>query len=113
MKHGPVPGGAYDIVKVARGDGGYWPDLPIQACFRVEGHSIYPQRQPNLDLFSDSDVECLEAAIEVYGNMPFDRLRELSQDAAYNAAGPDDFIPFETLVRSLPDGELLLDYLTQ
>lgn len=113
MKHGPVPSGAYDIVKVARGESGYWPELPLQEWFNVDGHDIQPQRDPNLDFLSESDIECLDIAIKAYGNLPFSELKQHSHDEAYEAAVRDDFIPLEALVKSLPDGDLLLDYLTQ
>lgn len=111
MKHGPVPSGAYDIIKVARGDGGYWPGLPIQDWLKVEGHQITSLRAPNLEMLSETDLECLKAAIERYGHLPFGKLKKLSHDEAYQAARQDDYIPVEAIIASLPDGETLLDYL--
>jgi len=111
MSHGPVPSGAYDLVKYARGDGFCPVDLPVNEAFAVQGYTIIPHREANLDLLSESDLECLDAAIGRYGHLPFSRLRKLSHDAAFKSADQNDFIPLEAIAKSLPDGELLLDYI--
>jgi len=112
MSHGPVPSGAYDLVKYAREDGFRWVNIPIEDTFSVQGHSIIPYRRANLDLLSESDIECLDAAIAQIGRLSFKELRALChEDAAYKAADENDFIPLEAIVETLPDGKLLLDYL--
>jgi uncharacterized phage-associated protein len=112
MSHGAVPSGAYDLIKYARGDGLCWSSIPIEEAFTVQGYNIVPHRRANLDLLSESDVECLDAAIAQYGHLSFRKLRAICHnDAAYKAADENDVIPLEAIVRTLPDGELLLDYL--
>lgn len=112
MRHGPVPSGVYDLIKCARGDGFYDPDVDIAGAFRVEGNSIIPCRRPNLDLLSESDKECLDAAIERYGHLSFAELKKLSHsERAFKDSDENDFIPVEAIARSLPEGKLLLDYL--
>ncbi len=111
MREGPVPSGAYDLVKYARGDGLCWLNIPIEEAFSVQGYSIVPHRRANLDLLSESDIECLDAAIKGYGHLSFGELKKRSHDKAYEAADQNDFIPLEAIVKTLPDGELLLDYL--
>lgn len=113
MEHGPVPSGAYDLVKNARGDSCCFPHLQVPDAFKVDSsYNIMPRRKPNLDLLSESDRECLDAAISRYGHMPFPQLREIShQERAHQEADENDFISLETLVQDLPDGEDLLEYL--
>jgi len=111
MRHGPVPSGTYDLIKYARGDGFCWEDAPITEAFAIQGRTIVPHRKANLDFLSQSDIECLDAAIEQYGQLSFGQLRELSHDNAFRASDENDFIPVEALVRTLPNGNLLLDYL--
>ena len=111
MSHGPVPSGAYDIVKYARGDGYCLSDIPIGGAFAVQDNDIVPHRAADRDLLSESDVECLDWAIAAYGHLSFGELRRLSHDAAYEAADRNDLIPLQAIVRSLPDGELLADFL--
>ena len=104
--------GTYDIVKHARGDGLFCtPGLPIADSFEVRGNELVPLRKASLDLLSESDIECLDQAIRVYGRLSFSVLKERSHDQAYRAADRNDFISLESLATSLPDGESLLKHL--
>lgn len=112
MSHGPVPSNIYDLVKYVRGDGFCVTDLPVHEAFRMEGYSIVPLRAPRLDLLSESDVECLTSAIEELGHLHFLELQKRShREQAFQEADRNDFMSVEGIARSLPDGELLLDYL--
>jgi uncharacterized phage-associated protein len=112
MRHGPVPSAMYDLAKYARGDGFCGVDLPINEAFAVQGNTIIPHREANLDLLSESDIECLDAAIKEYGGLSFSKLKRLSHDAAFTSADQNDIIPLEAIVKSLPNSDLLLDYIT-
>jgi uncharacterized phage-associated protein len=113
MKEGPVPSGAYDIIKTVRGDAIFQlTGLHLEDAFHMDGNFIVPHRKPNMELISESDIECLNAAIEKYGHMPFGQLKQLShQEKAYQAADPNDFMSFDTIVESLPSGKDLMEYL--
>ena len=111
MRLGPVPSGAYDLIKAARGDGFCRAAIPVTEAFAIEGHAIVARRKPALDLLSDSDMECLDSALDEYEDMSFDQLKSLSHDDAWRSADENDFIPLEAIARSLPNGNLLLDYL--
>jgi uncharacterized phage-associated protein len=112
MKLGPVPSGAYDLVKSARGDGWSWP-ISVSDSFTVQddNKTIVPLRKVNLDLLSESDIECLNVSIEKYGHLSISDLIKISHDSAYNAADPNDYIPLEEIVKSLPSKVELLEYL--
>ena len=113
MKHGPVPSGAYDMIKLTRED---WPceaDSQIAEVLTMSGNTITPSREPNLEVLSPSEVESLDFAIENYGSLPFGMLQDLSyKEAAFREADENDFISMEALAKSLSDGELLWDCLT-
>ena len=112
MRLGPVPSGAYDLIKNARGGGYCWADFPIPDEFIVDGNCIRPHRQANLDLLSESDVECLDIALQKYGHLSLGQLKALShQEKPYKEADENDFIPLEAIARSFPEGEELLEYL--
>lgn len=112
MKHGPVPSGAYDIMKAVRGDGTCGVEEEAQAAFTVEGqHDVVPRREANEALFSDSDLECLHEAIQRYGNLSFKALTDLSHDAAWDSADENDMIELEQIIATLPDGASLLEHL--
>jgi uncharacterized phage-associated protein len=112
MRYGPVPSGAYDLVKSEREDVGCWTGFAKPDAFTVVGNDIVPKRAAKLDLLSESDRECLDAALKKYGHLPFGALVEIShQDKAYKAADENDFIPLEVIVGNLPNGDALLEYL--
>jgi uncharacterized phage-associated protein len=112
MKHGPVPSGAYDILKHVRGDGLACSVPHAKESFRVENDKlIVPLKDANLDLLSDSERESLDAAIVKYGTMSFGQLTSLSHDKAWDFADENEFIEVEQIVATLPDSETLLDHL--
>lgn len=112
MSHGPVPSGAYDIIKCIRGDGVcWWADRPIERAFDVQGNHLAPLREAKLEFLSESDIECLDAAIKEYGSLSFGDLKKLSHDSAFHSADQNDTISVEAIARSLPEGDLLLEYL--
>jgi len=114
MKHGPVPSGTYDILKFVRGDEIAFPCAIPHAkdSFRVDnGKSIIPSRDANLELLSESEKECLDAAIAKYSDMPFGQLTDISHDKAWESADENDFIEIEQIVATLPDSKTLLDHL--
>ena len=112
MKHGPVPSEIYDMMKDVRGDGfsEHW--QTARESFKVEGKAtVVPCRVPDLEVFSDSDLECLKEAIKTYGHLDFTRLTELSHDAAWQATDDNDMIDLEQIVATFPDGPALLEHL--
>jgi len=115
MKEGPVPSGAYDLVKFARGDGWYTFSRDVQEALDVRDRiTLVPRRKANIDLLSESDIQCLDNAIRKYGHMSFGRLKKLShRDGAYRRADRNDFISLEEIIKTLPDGELLREHLLE
>lgn len=113
MNNGPVPSGAYDIVKHIRGDGYAHFDDCFAESFELQGNKICPLKEPELDLLSDSDIECLNEAIKEYGHLSFGKLKNLSHDEAFKSADQDDFISLEAITGTLEDGDLLLKHLQE
>ncbi len=111
LQHGPVPSLAYDIVKQVRGDGSYVAP-GAEEYLSMNGTDIIAHRDPDIDLLSESDVECLDEAIEQYGNMSFPQLREIShEDEAFQSADQNGFMSLVTVAKSLPNSDELLEYL--
>ena len=114
MKHGPVPNGTYNILKVARGDG-FAPssvlNLINQAFVVINKFLVKPLRAVAIDYFSDSDLECLDNTIHQYGHLPFNQLIDLSHDSAWQAANENECIDLEKIVATLTHADHLLDYL--
>ena len=109
MPLGPVPSHTYDLMKEAVKSSA----LP----FTVNGCSVIPKREANLDVFTESDVESLNKSIELYGKVPFWKRNQDSHDDAYNAAWQSRGecksvrIPIESIAHLLQDADELIDYL--
>ena len=112
MKHGPVPSGTYDIMKAVRGDGACELASEAEKAFGVRGsYDVVPRRDPDADVFSESDIECLNESIKRYGNLSFKELTRLSHDEAWDAVDENDIIELEQIIATLPDGKALLEHL--
>lgn len=113
MKHGPVPSGAYDIIKCVRDGPTRFFNLPGAAdAFSVQNdRDIVALRDADQDALSDSERACLDDAIERYGRLPFGRLTEVSHDDAWESADENDTIAVEAIARTVSDSTELLDYL--
>lgn len=114
MSHGPVPSAAYTLVKYARGDETWNMPASFETGFQVkkEGrkYHIIPVRQANTEFLSEAIIECLDSAISKYGKLSFSQLKEISHDEAYQSADENDFISLHAIINTLPDSEMLLDY---
>ncbi len=112
MRLGPVPSGVYDLVKYVRGDGFCSIGSLAKEAFSMREDDIIPHREADREFLSESDMECLDGAVAQYGPLTFGELKDLShKDKAFEEADQNDFMTLETIIRTLPDGELLLDYL--
>lgn len=124
MEFGPVASGSYDLLKAARGDRTRW--IPKEYIDLVEGAmaveasaAVRPLRDPNLELLSAADVQCIDEAIERWGNMSFAERTRVSHDSAYECAraialerGSDAF-PMSAIeiAKTLENSELVLQAL--
>lgn len=114
MEHGPVPSGTYDLIKDVRDHRVNSPHYDhANASFQVQGRKVTPIRPVDEDLFSDSDILCLQEAINVYGTQSFEQLKRKTHDAVWESADLNGEIAVEDLIRSLSNGDLLLDYLKE
>lgn len=110
MKEGPVPSNAYDLLKLATKE-------PVNGLL-VKGNQIVSLRDPDLDLLSESDIECLDQIILVYGHVPnWFRARDAHDDAwkkSWEKRGSKKSIkmPVESIAKLLADSNELVDYLS-
>lgn len=86
LDHGPVPQGAYDILKFVRGStkGGFELER-ARRLINLQGNAIETARDADTDVFSKTDLECLDEAIKAAGWLSFQELKDLTHDAAYKA----------------------------
>lgn len=112
MDAGPVPSAAYDIVKLVGGRAA----LPIEApgaadAMSADKYKIYPKRDADLDLFSQSDLISFERGIEQVRDKDFGQIRDESHGAAYKKADPNGEIAIEDIAAELSDGAKIVAHL--
>ena len=118
MRHGPVPSAIYNLLKAAAGR--QEPLIPAQfyelvsQSLKVENRfRVLPLREPNVELLSASQRECLDESIKVNGKLSFERLTAKSHDAAWKSAGENDLIEVRAIAKTLPNAKQVLAYLEE
>lgn len=110
MRYGPVPSYAYDVFKDVCGNGSSIPRITAKGAFIVDNESIIPEREPDLDDFSESDIECIDQVIEEYGSQSFPALTTASHDDAWRDADLNGEISTRSIINSLPNGDKILEF---
>lgn len=110
MEEGATPSNAYDLLKeVAQAPMGE---------LQVKENQVIALRDANLDYLSESDVECLDQIINIYGKVPnWARAKEAHDDAwkkAWDKRGTKRSvsIPVESIATLLADPDDLISYLS-
>lgn len=110
MEEGATPSGVYDLLK----DVAQTPNSEI----RIEGNDIIPLREPNADYLSESDIDCLDRIINIYGKVPnWRRAIDAHDDAwreSWDKRGNKKSIriPIESIAKLLADSDNLIDFLS-
>jgi uncharacterized phage-associated protein len=112
MQYGPVPTHIYAIFRDAL------PNDAIEEAIEIrQERHVIARRAANLDLLSDSDIECLDKAIAMYGDAPMWRRTEDSHDEAWKSAwekrGERGSVemPLESIAAMFDNADTLLAYL--
>ena len=112
MKNGPVPSQTYDIIKLVRGDGIISYDkLNPKEAFSVKNDSVYLKRKPEMDLISESNLECLNAVIKEYEGLTFPEIWNKHHDKDY--VRTDREYPIEEIIKKLPNKDEISSFLTE
>jgi hypothetical protein len=112
MKDGPVPSQSYDIIKALRGDGLYDLNNEDYNSVTIEENEVKPNRKANLDFLSQTDLECLDEAINKYKDYSFNQLHIESSDSAYEAADRNNFMSVIDIAKTLKNSDEVISYLT-
>lgn len=112
MNDGPVPSQIYDMVKAVRGDSYFCSADAYAQYFDVKGYLIYPKQDPDLDQFSESDLQCINESTIENQDLTFDELKAKSHDAAYEKADRNDRISFRRMAEAAGADEAMLNYIT-
>ncbi len=93
MKDGPVPSSIYDILKILRGTPSVIKtSIDWSHDFEVrENHYLKMiNSEFDMDIFSESEIECLSQSIAENKNLSFTILRDHSHDSAWESANQND-----------------------
>jgi uncharacterized phage-associated protein len=107
MSHGPVPSFALNCINYPENF-----DTPFAIS---EGYVVTAKETANEDVFSDSDVECLDISIEENKSLGFGQLKEKSHDTAYEKAvndrGPNATMSALDIARAGGADDSMLQYI--
>lgn len=112
MKDGPVPSALYDHFKdvaYERTSSANY-EIAYQAINKPkDGRTVEPKRQPDIEAFSESDLECLDEAIERFGGLSFTQLKAITHDSAYDKAKERQsrFLQLDDIIDLLEDSKAL------
>lgn len=111
MKNGPVPSKLYDVLKIVRGDS-VTINEEFSRFFTVQnGFVIHPNMEPDMDEFSESDLECLNESITENKPLNFDKLTRKSHDKAWEKALKDDRIDETEIAKAGGATNEMIDYI--
>jgi uncharacterized phage-associated protein len=103
MEYGTVPSKSYDIVKA---------NTQAPSLFQfIDKNTIAANYLPNIDQFSESDLECLRESIDENKNLSFSELVEKSHKQAYDKAGLNNEILIEDIAIEAGANEEMLKYI--
>ena len=89
MSHGPVPSKLYDVLKGIRES--ISTERAYSDLFEIrEGYIIFLKMPPNLEILSESNIECLNQSIEENRQLTFKDLTQKSHKSAWAAAANDE-----------------------
>lgn len=112
-EHGPVPSRAYDLIKYVSGRPNWPIDLPEAfEALTATSTEISSKVDPDLELFSRSELICLGNAAQKYGKLSFGKLKTISHKSkAFKRADFNGDIDFDALLSELTDGEAIKQHL--
>lgn len=111
MEHGPVPSKIDDIFKAVRGDS-YFSAGELSKYFHfVNRFIIEPDMSADMDYLSESDVECLDDAINLCKDKSFSELVDISHDYAWNETQKNRQISVGNILRECGESEDYIDYI--
>lgn len=113
MEFGPVPSKTDDIFKSIRGDSYFKAGELIKYLHFVNRYIVEPSMKSNTDYLSDTDIECLDKAIERCKNKTFAELTRMTHDFAYQNTKRDRAMSFKDILREIGETEEYVDYISE
>lgn len=114
MEYGPAPSAIYNMMKVAAKKQSIdvdWDEMIQEALDVRHGREVIAKRDCDMNMLSESEIECIRKAVAEYGNKSFGELTDLTHDSAWDATDDNQTIPLESIVATLPNAAGVADYL--
>lgn len=112
MQYGPVPSKTDDIFKAIRGDS-FFEAGDLKKYFHfINRWTVQKDMEPEVDYLSDTDVECLDYAIDLCKNKSFGEITEMSHGIAWESTARDTRMEYKDILREAGDTEEYAQYIT-
>ena len=112
MEHGPVPSHIYDILKAIRDGSILFDPAQFKEYFEVKSQKyVIPKQAPDMEEFSESDLECLDESLNENGTLSFGALKKKSHDLPYQRASENDKISFSEMAKEAGATEEMLSFI--
>lgn len=100
MEAGPVPSRIYDMLKIVRGDSYAGDTEGLGSFFGVERWMyVNPFQDADLSKLSKTERDELDDALNRYGSLPYEEIKEISHDVAWHSTARDFAIKWEDIAR--------------
>ncbi len=115
MEDGPVPSYGYDLFKNVRYQRTTRPDYHVSSgqFDVVDERHIVPRRDPDMSIFSKSEISCLNESIAEVSALSFGKLRAKSHDEAWKAASTNGSMKIEDILSAMEGGKEALPYIEE
>ena len=114
MSDGPVPSCLYDIFKSVRGEGFYKDNGKFGQYFSVvDWDLVTPKQLPDLSELSKTDVEAIDNALSLYGDLSWGELKEKSHDYAWKTTVLNREIDFADMIREAGGNDDFIEYVKE
>jgi hypothetical protein len=110
MKNGPVPSLVYDYFKFLRNNFGF--NSGFEGVFEVDKYDVsLIDKNLDLDIFSESEIEALQQSIDENKNFDFTYLTKKSHGYAYINADLNDSISFFEIAKEGGANDEMMKYI--
>lgn len=113
MQYGPVPSKTDDIFKAVRGDS-YFKAGDLAGYFHfINKWIVTADKEPDSDYLSESDILCLDYAIELCKDKSFNELTSMSHGEAWADTGHGSRMDYADILMEIGESEEYARYVTE
>lgn len=111
MNDGPVPSKLYDILKSVRGDGFFKDKDFFSTYFAIRDWDIVTAKiEPDMESLSRLDIQTINSAIQQYGELSWDEVREKSHDYAWRNTTSNHPISLRNIMLEMGCNDSFINY---